>query len=128
MTELNQVHRCNVCGNVITILHTGPGQLVCCKQPMELLGEMAKDQGFEKHVPVVEETETGVKVKVGSVPHPMEKDHFIEWIEVLTKDRRVYRKFLKAGEKPEAEFKIKKEEIEKVREYCNRHGLWKIQK
>lgn len=123
MTELNQIYKCNICGNIVEVLHTGVGQLVCCGQPMELLKEKTEDVGQEKHVPVIEKTETGIKVKVGSIPHPMEEKHFIEWIEIMT-DGKVYRKFLKPGVTPEAEFKINADNIQ-AREYCNIHGLWK---
>ncbi len=123
MTEQKQIYKCNVCGNIVEILHTGVGQLVCCGKDMELLKERTEDIGQEKHVPVIERTETGVKVKVGSVLHPMEEKHYIEWIEIIA-DGRVYRKFLKPGDKPEAEFEIKANEIE-AREYCNLHGLWR---
>jgi superoxide reductase len=123
MTVRNQVYRCNVCGNIVEVLHEGVGQLVCCGQPMELLTEKTKDEGLEKHVPVIEKTDSGIKVKIGLVPHPMEEKHYIEWIEVVA-DGEVLRKFLKPGEKPEAEFCVKAEKIE-AREYCNVHGLWK---
>ena len=123
MTERRQIYRCNSCGNIVEVLHAGDGELVCCGQPMELLKEKTEDAGLEKHVPVIEKTETGLKVKVGSVPHPMEEKHYIEWIEVIA-DGRVYRKFLKPGDKPEAEFELKSEEIG-AREYCTIHGLWK---
>ncbi len=123
MTELRQIYRCNICGNIVEVLHAGRGQLVCCGQPMELLKEKTEDVGLEKHVPVIEKTESGVKVKVGSVPHPMEEKHYIEWIEIIA-DGKVYRKFLKPGDQPEAEFCIKAEKIE-TREYCNIHGLWR---
>jgi len=123
MTEQKQVYKCNVCGNIVEVLHPGVGQLVCCGKVMELLNEKSEEVGKEKHVPIVEKTRNGIKVKVGSVPHPMEKDHYIEWIEVIS-NGIVYRKFLKPGEKPEAEFKIKAEEV-LTREYCNVHGLWK---
>lgn len=123
MTELRQIYKCNICGNIVEVLHTGVGQLVCCGQPMELLKEKTKDEGLEKHVPVIEKTKTGVKVKVGSIPHPMEEKHYIEWIEIMT-NGRVYRKFLQSNDKPEAEFEVKAKEIE-AREYCNIHGLWK---
>ncbi|MBU0532363.1 desulfoferrodoxin [Candidatus Micrarchaeota archaeon] len=121
-SEKMQVYKCNICGNIVELLHVGGGQLVCCGQPMQLLEEKTTDVGNEKHVPVMEKTESGVKVKVGSVPHPMEEKHYIEWIEVIA-DGVVYRKFLKPGDKPEAEFPIKSENI-KAREYCNLHGLW----
>lgn len=123
MTQLNQIYKCNICGNIVEVLHTGVGELVCCGQPMELLIGKTKDVGQEKHVPVIEKTETGIKVRVGSIPHPMEKEHYIEWIEIIADDR-VYKKFLKPGDKPEAEFEIDVEKIE-AREYCNIHGLWK---
>jgi len=123
MTEIKQIYRCNVCGNIVEVLHDGQGQLVCCGQPMELLIEKTEDVGLEKHVPVIEKTETGYKVKVGSVPHPMEQKHYIEWIELIA-DGELFRKFLKPREKPEAEFKIKAENVW-AREYCNIHSLWK---
>jgi len=122
MTEQRQIYKCNVCGNIVEVLHAGAGQLVCCGQPMQLLEENTVDAAQEKHVPVIEETENGVKVKVGEVPHPMEEDHYIEWIEIIA-DGRIYRKFLKPGDAPEVEFKITAEEIT-AREYCNLHGLW----
>ena len=122
MTERLQVYKCGICGNIVEVLHEGKGQLVCCGQPMELLREKAEDVGQEKHVPVMEKTDKGVKVKVGSVPHPMEEKHYIEWIEVVTKDD-IARKFLKPGESPEAEFEVERE-IVQIREYCNVHGLW----
>jgi len=125
MTERLQVYKCNVCGNIVEVMHAGVGTLVCCGQPMELLQEKTQDVGNEKHVPVVEQTENGVKVSVGSVPHPMEENHYIEWIEVITKDGKNFFAFLKPGMKPEAEFWVKVEDIQTVREYCNIHGLWK---
>ncbi len=123
MTQQKQIYKCNICGNIVEVLHSGVGQLVCCGQPMELLNEKTEDVGKEKHVPVVEKTEKGVMVKVGSVPHPMEEKHYIEWIEIIA-DGVVYRKFLNPGDKPEAEFNIKAERIN-TREYCNIHGLWR---
>lgn len=122
MTELKQVYRCNVCGNIVEVLHAGFGELVCCGQPMELLKEKTTDAGLEKHVPVIEKTPTGFKVKVGSVPHPMEEKHYIEWIQLIA-DGVACRKFLKPGDKPEAEFNIKADKVS-AREYCNVHGLW----
>lgn len=123
MIERNQIYKCNVCGNIVEVLHAGIGELVCCGQPMQLMTEKIEDEGLEKHVPLIEKTETGVKVKVGSVPHPMEESHYIEWIELIA-NGRVYRKFLNPGDQPEAEFEIKAEQIT-AREYCNLHGLWK---
>ena len=123
MTEQKQVYKCNICGNIVEVLHVGRGQLVCCGKPMELLTEKTEDIGLEKHVPVIEKTEKGYRVKVGSVPHPMEENHHIEWIEIIA-NGKVYRKFLEPGDKPEAEFEITAEKIT-AREHCNIHGLWK---
>jgi superoxide reductase len=123
MTQLGQIYKCDVCGNIVEVLHTGVGELVCCGQPMNLLQAKNKDKGQEKHVPVIEKTDKGYKVKIGSIPHPMEKEHFIEWIEIVA-DGKIYRQFLTSNSQPEAEFIIKAEKIE-AREYCNVHGLWK---
>ena len=123
MTEKNQIYKCEICGNIVEVLHTGVGTLVCCGQNMKLLDENTVDAAKEKHVPVIEKTEQGFKVKVGSVEHPMTEEHYIEWIEVIA-DGQVYRQDLKPGEKPEAEFCIKAEKIT-AREFCNLHGLWK---
>lgn len=87
MTELKQVYGCNICGNIVEVLHTGVGTLVCCGQPMELLVEKTEDIGLEKHVPVIEKNEAGYLVKVGSIPHPMEEKHYIKWIELIADGR-----------------------------------------
>jgi superoxide reductase len=123
MTEKLQIYKCEVCGNIVEMLHTGVGELVCCGQPMKLYEENTVDAAKEKHVPVIEKTATGFKVKVGSVAHPMEEKHYIEWIEVIA-DGKAYRAFLNPGEAPEASFDIKAEKVT-AREYCNLHGLWK---
>ena len=123
MAERLEVYRCNICGNIVMVLHAGKGQLVCCNQPMELLMENTTDAAQEKHVPVIEKVEGGYKVKVGSVPHPMEEKHYIEWIE-LQADGKSYLQFLKPGDPPEAVFQVEAEKVT-AREYCNLHGLWK---
>ena len=123
--EKNEVYKCNVCGNMVETIHAGAGEMVCCDQKMELLNENSTDAATEKHVPVVEETATGIKVSVGSVLHPMEEKHFIEWIEVLTIAGKTYRQYLNPGDQPVAEFCVKKADVAKVREFCNLHGLWK---
>ena len=123
MTKLKQVYKCSLCGNIVEVLHEAGGELVCCGKAMALLAENTVDASREKHVPVVEKTGAGYLVKVGSIAHPMEEKHFIEWIELIA-DNKIYRKHLKPGDAPEAEFCIKAETIE-VREYCNLHGLWK---
>jgi len=122
-TKQKEVYRCMVCGNIVEVLHPAVGTLVCCGKDMVLQEERASDEGQEKHVPVIEKTNAGIKVKVGSIAHPMEGGHYIEWIE-LTVDGISYKKFLKPGEKPEAEFCASGNEIS-AREYCNMHGLWK---
>ncbi|MCD6239589.1 MAG: desulfoferrodoxin [Thermotogae bacterium] len=126
MTEKLQVYKCEICGNIIEVLHEGAGQLVCCGKPMTLMKENSEEQGKEKHVPVIENTEKGVKVKVGSVLHPMEEKHYIEWIEVQTNDG-IFKRFLKPGDRPEAEFDLDRDNIREVREYCSIHGLWRTE-
>ena len=126
MTERLQIYKCEICGNIVEVLHAGQGELVCCNQPMKLMQAKTEEQGKEKHVPVIEKTDKGVLVKVGSVPHPMEEAHFIEWV-ALDTDRGTFRKFLNPKEPPEAEFEIK-EDILGAREYCNVHGLWTTKK
>ena len=123
MTNRLEIYKCEICGNIVEMLHEGEGELVCCGQPMKLYVENTTDAAKEKHVPVVEKSEGGYKVKIGSVPHPMEEKHYIEWIEVIA-DGKAYRRFLKPGETPEAVFCIDTEKIT-AREYCNLHGLWK---
>ena len=131
MTKENQIYKCKVCENIIEVLHAGVGQLVCCNQSMDLLEEKTKDEGLEKHVPVIEELpanvcqgKDGVKIRVGETEHPMEENHYIEWIEIVPADGKRGKKFLKPGDKPEVEFYTRKE-IVGARAYCNVHGLWK---
>ena len=122
MTKQQEIYKCEICGNIVEVLHSGIGELVCCEAPMKRQDERTEDKGLEKHVPVVEKTESGIKVKVGSVAHPMEAGHYIEWIQVIS-DGKSYRKFLRAEDAPEAEFPVNDENL-LVREYCNLHGLW----
>lgn len=121
--EIKSIYKCSVCGNIVEVLHAGGGKLVCCGKPMELLVEKTADAATEKHVPVIEKTDSGILVKVGSVPHPMADNHYIEWIELIA-DGISYRKFLKPGDKPEALFDVKGDDLQ-AREYCSVHGLWK---
>ena len=123
MAERLQVYKCEACGNIVEVLHGGGGELVCCGDPMVLFVENTVDAAKEKHIPVVEKTEQGIKVKVGSVPHPMEEKHYIEWVEVIV-DGKVCREFLKPGDAPEALFGLQDENVT-AREYCSIHGLWK---
>ena len=123
MTARLQVYKCSVCGNIVEVLHQGAGELVCCGQPMDLLDEKTADASTEKHVPVIEKTDAGFKVTVGSTLHPMDEKHYIEWIELLA-DGKAYREFLKPGDAPSATFCIEATEAS-AREHCNVHGLWK---
>lgn len=123
MAEKLQIYKCEVCGNIIEVLHAGAGSLVCCGRPMKLFIENTVDAAKEKHVPVVEKTAEGIKVTIGSVSHPMEEKHYIEWIELVA-DGTAYRQFLKPGDPPQAIFCIDAWPVV-AREYCNLHGLWK---
>ena len=124
MAKSIEIYKCEACGNIVEVLHGGDGELVCCGEPMKLMVENKVDAAKEKHVPVIEKISGGVKVKVGSVAHPMEDKHYIEWIEIIA-DGKAYRQFLKSGEKPEASFQVTADKIQ-AREYCNLHGLWKV--
>jgi superoxide reductase len=118
-----EVYKCEHCGNMVEMIHAGGGELVCCGSPMMLLKENSVDAAKEKHVPVIEKTTDGYKVTVGSVAHPMEEKHYIEWIELVA-DGKAYRQFLNPGDAPEATFCITASKVT-AREFCNLHGLWK---
>ncbi len=124
MIAIRQIYHCQICGNVVEVLYAGADALVCCGQPMNLLKENSVDAAKEKHVPIIEDMGDKIKVKVGSVAHPMEEKHYIVMIEVITKDL-ILRAELSPGDAPEAVFPVKMAEVEFVREYCNLHGLWK---
>jgi superoxide reductase len=123
MVDKMEIFKCEVCGNMIEVVHGGVGQLVCCNKPMKRFIENTVDAAKEKHVPVIEKTSAGIKVKVGSVAHPMEEKHYIEWIQVVS-DEKSCRTFLQPGDKPEASFNVEGKTVI-AREYCNLHGLWK---
>lgn len=122
MTKKLEIYKCEVCGNIVEVLHEGKGALVCCGQEMKLMKEQTADQTTEKHVPVMEKIPSGIKAIIGSTLHPMEEKHYIEWIQVVT-EKGTSRKYLKSGDKPESFFKDV-EGLKKIREYCNVHGLW----
>jgi superoxide reductase len=123
MAEKMEVYKCDACGNIVEVVHGGGGELVCCGEPMKLMKENTVDAAKEKHVPVVEKTGDGFLVKVGSVAHPMEEKHYIEWVELIA-DGKAYKQFLNPGDAPEATFKIDAASAS-ARAYCNLHGLWK---
>ena len=123
MAERLEVYKCEACGNIVEVLTGGGGELVCCGEAMKLMVENTVDAAKEKHVPVIEKVDGGVKVSVGSVAHPMESSHYIEWIEIIV-NGKAYRQFLSPGDAPEAVFKVEAQTVT-AREYCNLHGLWK---
>ncbi len=123
MAKRNEIYKCELCGNIVELEHVGGGKLSCCGQDMKLVTENTVEASKEKHIPVIESMDKGIKVKVGSVAHPMEDKHYIEWIDLIADDK-VYRKFLKPGDAPEAEFCMRAEKFT-AKAYCNLHGLWK---
>ena len=123
MAKQLEIYKCEKCGNIVEVLTGGAGELVCCGAPMVFLEAKSADEGKEKHVPVIEKTPDGYKVKVGDVAHPMEEKHYIEWIELLA-DGKAYRQFLDPGEAPEAVFRVEAGDVS-AREHCTIHGLWK---
>jgi len=125
MTQLNQVYKCAVCGNIVEVIHTGAGELVCCNQPMILQEEHIEDEGFEKHLPALSFEGDELKVSVGETLHPMSEEHHIEWVELIIGDK-VERVYLKPTDSPKAAFKYNGEPNYIVRTYCNIHGLWEL--
>ncbi len=125
MAEQNGIYKCNVCGNIVSVLDAHAGTLVCCGQPMQLLTpKTSKDEGREKHVPVIEIKGKKVTVKVGSVPHPMLDSHYIMLVQLVKGNEIVNGKRLKPGDKPEAVFTVEDTAGIKARDLCNIHGLW----
>jgi superoxide reductase len=125
MAKQLEIYKCEVCGNIVEVLHGGAGDLVCCGENMKLYDEKTADSSTEKHVPVIEKTSDGYKVTVGSTLHPMEEKHYIEWIELIA-DGKAYREFLNPGDEPVATFCVKANKVS-AREYCNVHGLWRAE-
>lgn len=122
MTNQKEIYKCDICGNIVEVIHAGGGTLVCCGQPMKLMKENADDKAsIEKHVPAIM-GKNRKKIKVGVKKHPMEEAHYIEWIEAEGDDGEISKIFLKPGQKPEAKFCFK---VKSARAYCNIHGLWK---
>ena len=122
MAQNLEIYKCAACGNIAEVVHGGAGTMTCCGAPMQLMVENTVDASREKHVPVIEKGDGFVTVKVGSIPHPMEASHLIEWIEIIA-DGKAYRQFLQPGAAPEATFPITAETVT-VREFCNLHGQW----
>lgn len=121
--KVKQIYKCSVCGNIVEVLDVKGGVLTCCSKPMVHQNENTVDAALEKHVPVIENKDGGILVKVGSVTHPMEEKHYIQWIEIIDGETSC-KHFLKPGESPEKFFSCASENVE-AREYCNLHGLWR---
>ncbi|MBU0469063.1 MAG: DNA topoisomerase II [Candidatus Omnitrophica bacterium] len=125
MAKLREIYQCQKCKLLVEVVNDAPDSPECCGEARTCLeAKTAEKEGKEKHVPVIEETDCCINVKVGSVEHPMLEEHYIKFIEVLTADK-VLRAELKPGQKPEADFCVKKEDVVEVREFCTTHGLWK---
>lgn len=122
MANRLEVYKCDICGNIVEVMHGGAGALVCCSADMKQMTENTVDAAVEKHVPVIELGSDSITVKVGSVAHPMEEAHYIEWVELIA-DGKVYRQYLNPGEAPEATFNLTASAVT-AREYCNLHGHW----
>jgi superoxide reductase len=124
MAEQLGIYKCSKCGNIAQVLHGEQPPVTCCGKPMDRLVENTIDAAVEKHIPVIEKTDGGYLVKVGSVAHPMGNDHWIEWIELTSEeDTFVQRKMLQPTDKPEVEFNTTAAKVI-ARAYCNLHGLW----
>ena len=121
-----KVFRCPHCGNIVTVMNYGGGTLVCCGDPMILLVAGEQDTASkEKHIPVVTVNGSVIDVAVGSIPHPMTAEHYIQWISVVT-DSKVYTQYLTPTDAPKAAFTLPAGTKDyEVYEYCNLHGLWK---
>jgi len=125
MENINKVYKCLVCGSVVERANDINSTLVCCDKNMMEQSPKTEETKLEKHVPFIEEIEGGVLVKIGeNEDHPMLDNHYIEFIEILTKGGAIIRKNLNPGDKPETTFSFRKDQIVQVREFCNLHGLW----
>ena len=122
-TKKLELYKCEVCTNIVEVMHKGASKLVCCNKPMILIEDNVVEASVEKHIPVIEKIDNGYKIKVGEAEHPMIDTHYIEWIELIA-DEKVYTKFLNPNDKPEAIFNISASKVT-ARAYCNLHGNWK---
>lgn len=124
MSQGEKFYLCKHCHKIIGIVQESPVDTICCGEPMQLLVPNTVEASNEKHLPDVTVERNVVKVKVGSVEHPMVPEHFIPWIYMETKAGG-QRKNLKPGDKPEVVFALQDDEAVAVYAYCNLHGLWK---
>jgi len=117
--------KCDICGNIIAMVHSSGAPVSCCGQKMTEIIPGTSDGAVEKHVPVYEVKENKVHVTVGSVAHPMTEAHYIQWISLQTKQGN-QRKELKPNQEPKVCFSLcEGDEVIAVYAYCNLHGLWK---
>lgn len=127
MTEIGEIYKCEICGNVVEVLDNGVGELVCCGQPMDLLEVQTEGEVSPKHVPIVDIDGNVVTVKVGEVTHPSLEEHSIRFIELRLGDNR-FIATLNSDDEPKATFVVDEELLKNneviVKEYCNVHGLW----
>jgi superoxide reductase len=123
VTEVSEIYKCNICSNTIRIISKGTGKLSCCGEAMHKQTENTTDASQEKHVPIATKVDGGYKISVGSIAHPMEAEHYITWIALMTDDKVIHEKFFTPGERPEIVIKTTAKAI-KTCEYCNKHGLW----
>jgi len=124
---MSNIRKCEICGNLISFIEDKEIPLICCGQEMTKVEVITGEEGFEKHKPVIDITDNGILVKVGSITHPMDEEHYIVLIQILDGDKVIAGRKLKPGDKPEFEFKINKDNFKDLsaRAYCNKHGLWK---
>ncbi len=125
MTNLMEIYKCEICGNLVEVVYSGYGTLTCCSQPMILMKEHHNnEQAQEKHVPILTKEKDKTIIRVGSLPHPMEPEHYIMFIEAISHDKVwLKRKYLKAGDEPSLKFGSDGDKMI-ARELCNIHGLW----
>lgn len=124
MTNVLKLYRCSICGNLISMMEDHGPVPVCCGKNMKLVEENTVDASLEKHIPIVFRNGRDVNISVGSLPHPMDSIHYIEWIIMIT-DCGSYGRTLRPGNDPSVNFIIdENEKIKGVYAYCNIHGLW----
>ena len=122
MPEKFEFYKGKDCNGIVMPINPYEGDLSCCGREMELLEEKTADFKNEKHVPVIEKVDGGIKVTVGSTLHPMAEEHHIEWIAIAEGDCFML-KYLKPGDEPSAIFPVENTGV-KAFEHCNVHGLW----
>ena len=121
-----KLYVCSHCRNIAEMVYDTDIALYCCGDKMQELVPNTVEASGEKHIPAVKVGDGVVEVNVGSVDHPMEEIHWIEWVQLVT-DKGMHRRFLKPGEAPNVSFRLEDEKPLAVYAYCNLHGLWKTE-